>query len=278
MSFKKIALRTTGLGLNILTRINAQKAGKWGLDLFCLPMAKKLKAHQKSYLLNACHKTLDVHGQKVQTYRWGNGAKKILFVHGWASHSYRWKLFVELLKEGDYSIYALDAPGHGLSGGRMLTLPLYSEIIETFTREIGPWDAIVGHSFGGYAIINWLHQHPQSPYLKAAILAAPGEVEDFMQYHYQLMKLSKASIRSLENEFQRRVHKKPSDFSAALLAKDFTYPCLIVHDEEDKDASAAYSKRLHKVWSNSQLILTKGLGHSLKSIELTKTILQFLRS
>ena len=276
MSLQKIALKTVGQCLNLYARLSPKKAGVLGLNLFCLPFSKKLKPYQREFLLDAAYKKLNFNGKQIQIYKWGNGSRKVLLVHGWASHSFRWENYIEELIYKDFSIYAFDAPGHGKSQGKMLTLPMYSEIIHKIVQDIGEIQSIIGHSLGGYAIINWLHHHPQNNDLKTVIMAAPGEVSDFMTMYKQQLGLSVHTSKSIDLEFVQRINKKPSDFSASLLAKDFHYPCLIIHDEEDHDTSVEYSKKLHQVWKDSELHLTQGLGHRLKSNEVIYKVIGFL--
>lgn len=276
MSILNLALKTTGRCLNLYARISPKKAGAAGLNLFCLPFSKKLKTHQRDFLLPARYKTLDFNGKRIQIYRWGQGSRTALFVHGWASHSFRWKNYIESLIENDYTVYAFDAPSHGMSQGRMLTLPMYSEIIHKIVLDIRSLQSIIGHSFGGYAIINWLNNHPQQKDFKAVIMAAPGEVEDFMTMYKEKLGLSKHASHRIDKEFESRIQKKPADFSALLLAKDFSYPCLIIHDEGDCDTDYKYSEKLNQVWKGSQLHITQGLGHRLKSNEVTRKVIEFL--
>lgn len=278
MNLKNIALKTVGKYLNLHAHIRPKQAAAMGLNLFCRPFAKKLKPHQKQYLKEAKYSELEYGQTKIQTYRWGNGTKNILFVHGWASHSYRWRTYIDALVKQNYTVYAFDAPGHGLSRGHYLTLPNYSSIIEQFTEQIGQIDAIVGHSFGGYAILYWLYSYKPSTEIKAVIMAAPGEVSDFMNYYQTQLGLSPKIQHHLDLEFKHRVGKTPQDFSSPLLAKDFSQPALIMHDRNDKDTQYLYSEKLHRAWQGSQLVLTEGLGHNLKSTEVLKTVIAFLTS
>jgi pimeloyl-ACP methyl ester carboxylesterase len=80
----------------------------------------------------------------------------------------------------------------------------------------------------------------------------------------------------LHLEFKHRAGKTPQDFSSPLLAKDFNHPAFIVHDRDDKDTQYQYSEKLHRAWKGSQLLLTDGLGHSLKSNEVRQKVLNFL--
>lgn len=270
-------LKTLGFILNIWAKLNPKQAGALGLDLFCIPLAKKLKSHQKKYLMDNAYRSIMYRGKRIQTYRWGKGKHTILLLHGWGSHSYRWKKYIELLIENDYSVYAFDAPAHGNSEGRMLSLPIYKDIIQMMVAELGTVDAFIGHSFGGYALIYWLNQHSQQEDTKAVIMASPGEVSDFISLYKAKLALSSHASKCIDQAFYQRLNKWPEDFSTTLLAASFKYPCFIIHDEKDTDTHFQYSVKLHSIWKNSELLLTKGLGHSLKSPLVTTSILQFLK-
>ena len=278
MNLKNIALKTVGQYLNLYAHIRPRQAAAMGLNLFCRPFAKKLKLHQKQYLKEAKFSKLEFAQTKIQTYKWGNGPKSVLLVHGWASHSYRWRTYIDALVKLNYTVYAFDAPGHGLSHGHYLTLPKYSAVIEQFTSQIGGIDAIIGHSFGGYAILYWLYAFKPSTNAKAVIMAAPGEVSDFMDQGMKQLNLSLKMQHHLHLEFKHRAGKTPEDFSSSLLAMDLIQPALIVHDRNDQDTQYQYSEKLHRAWQGSKLMLTNGLGHSLKSNEVLQTILAFLAS
>lgn len=266
-----------GLLLNTLGWVFPKLTGKLGFDLFCLPFAKKLKPHQKTYLLKSKWEVILYENDRIQCYRWGKGSKKILLVHGWASHSYRWKSLIEHHKNEDYSFYAFDAPAHGLSEGRFLNLLILSDLIYTIIKQIGPIHGLIGHSIGGYGSLYCLHQNPNLGELRTVILAAPGEVTDFFEYYKKMLGLSNRTNQLLNQAFYLRTGKNPYEFSSSLLAQSIQNKALIIHDKKDRDTDFQYSVRLHDAWKNSELILTEGLGHSLKSKELESVILDFLK-
>jgi pimeloyl-ACP methyl ester carboxylesterase len=278
MKLKNIIQSTIGFYLNIASYLAPSYTARFGFDLFCNPFAKKLKPYQKDYLESAKLSQLDYQGIKIQTYKWGTGSKNILLVHGWASQTYRWKSYIERLIQDDFTIYALDAPGHGLSEGKYLTLIIYCELLGKFKSEIGHLDAMIGHSIGGYAVLYYLHLHPESNTTFTVIMGAPGEVADFFDFYQKSLGLNKNAMQLISDEFIHRIGKNPKDFSALLLAQNVTNPCLIIHDREDKDTDYIYSVKLHDVWKNSILKITTGLGHGLKSKELELEVLDFIKS
>ncbi|MEQ8425360.1 MAG: alpha/beta hydrolase, partial [Cyclobacteriaceae bacterium] len=100
-------------------------------------MAPPVKPHHKQFLETAKLFSFDSAGVELQGYRWGRGEKKITFFHGWQSHTYRWKKYIQTFSQDEYTIYAFDAPAHGLSNGKLANIPIYSDAIRNFLEHIG---------------------------------------------------------------------------------------------------------------------------------------------
>jgi pimeloyl-ACP methyl ester carboxylesterase len=273
---KKLIEKSIGLYFNSLAIINPTLAAKKGFNLFCNPMGQALKPYQITFLETGKDSVLLHENTKIQTYKWGNGSKKVLLIHGWASHSFRWKATIEHLIENDFTVHAFDAPAHGLSTGKILHLILYSKIIDLFLKEHKEVEHIISHSIGGFATIYWLFQNQQNAIKKVVLMGAPGEAEDFFNFYKKTLGLTDKTLNILTAEFIRLLGHEPSYFSASAFAKQVYAQGLIIHDKEDKDTSYENSIKLHNNWKNSKLLLTQGLGHSLKSKGLLEDMVEFI--
>lgn len=135
-SIQKLVLKSIqksiGFYFNLASYIHPKWVAKKGFVLFCSPMSPKLKKHQSDFLATGKDSLLDFETKKIQTYKWGTGSKKILLIHGWTSHSFRWKAYIEQLVAHDFTVYAFDAPAHGLSEGKILHVVLYSKVMDFF--------------------------------------------------------------------------------------------------------------------------------------------------
>ncbi len=273
---QKIIIRFIGKALNALAVISPEYAGKVGFNVFCNPFRAKLKPYQLSFLDTAEKFTIDVDHYKVQCYTWGNGSKKILFVHGWASHSFRWKHYIAYFKEKDYTVYAFDARGHGLSEGKYLNLIINAGYIKAVVDNIGGVDAAICHSFGGFSIAYLLKHFPETKIAKTVIMGAPGEAKHFFSFYQDKLKLSNKTTRAIIDRFKKKLNNIPEYFSSPAFAKEIKIPCLIIHDKNDEEAPVETAIALHKNWSGSSLILTNGLGHHLKAKELIIDVEKFI--
>ncbi|MCU0418970.1 MAG: alpha/beta hydrolase [Cyclobacteriaceae bacterium] len=268
--------KVIGQWLNTLAWVAPAYAGRQGFEWFCTPRGAQIKPHQRAFLDSAHPLTLSVAGETIHGYRWGTGTRKVLFVHGWQSHSFRWKNYIQAMAGDEYTLYALDAPAHGRSEGRILHVPKYAEVINAFLNEVGEVDAIVGHSLGSFAALYALFQNPTLPVRKLVITGTPGEVEEFMHHYRTTLGLSRRALQRIYQHFIGVVGHHPRFYSAARFAESLWLPGLIIHDKGDLDAPYRHAQAIQKNWSHAQLITTRGLGHNLKSAEVIAHVVRFI--
>lgn len=269
-------VKMLGLYLETLAILSPARAARKGFMLFCRPL--RLPANKKQHaFFNSADKFLFEHeGHIVQGYRWGQGEKKILFLHGWQSHTYRWKPYIEALPKKAYTIYSLDAPGHGLSSGNYLTVPLYSALIENFILQHHDVHTVIGHSLGGFSLLHALHHYPTLPVGRVILLAPPGEASDFISVFQKTLGLSEKTVKLVIDHFASRYQVPPDYFSSQKFAAGLKVKGLIIHDEDDQEAPYHYSLPLLTVWKDARLVTTKGYGHNLKSSSVVKEVVDFV--
>jgi pimeloyl-ACP methyl ester carboxylesterase len=273
---KKAIPHLLGRAINTLAIVSPRLAGRIGFRLFCFPMRGKIKGFHHQFLETASQSSMLIKGQEIKLYRWGNGPKTVLFLHGWQSHSFRWKNYVENFPDKDYSLYAIDAPGHGLSGGNFLTVPLYSDIIEKVIVHLGRVDAIVSHSLGSFTTLYTLYRLPLLPVGRIVLLAPPGDAEEFISFYKSTLRLSDRAIQHIKRHFEWFIQEPVSFFAATSFAAHINCAGLIIHDEDDDETSFMHSVNIHKAWKKSRLLLTKGLTHNLKSPEIVREVVEFI--
>jgi pimeloyl-ACP methyl ester carboxylesterase len=273
---KNLIAKTIGLYINVLSLLSPSKAGVRAFLLFCRPFRLSLSEKQLQFFNSADRFLVTADDCQVQAYKWGNGKRKILFLHGWQSHTYRWKAFIDGFSKEEYTIYSLDAPGHGLSSGNFLSVPLYSKVIENFIIAQGPFHAAVGHSIGGFTLMYTLFRLPLLAIGKIVTMAAPGNANDFVTVFKNTIGLSDKALNLMIDEFVNRYGVTPDHFSSERFASSLHVKGLIIHDELDDEAPYQYSVRLNERWKKSTLITTKGIGHNLRSPEIVKHVVNFV--
>lgn len=273
---KKIITKVVGAYLNTLAQVAPKKAAREGFYLFCRPFRAKLSDYHKQFLATADQFSFGHDGINIQAYRFGNGPRKVLFLHGWQSHTFRWKAYIDALDKDEYTIYAFDAPGHGLSGGSYLNVPFYGNIITQLIETIGDVHAVVGHSLGSFSTLYMLHQNPGVKVGRAILMAPPGEANDFIEFYQNMLGLNKKTMTLIRDYFTNEFDRPITWFSTSRFAESINIPGLIIHDKGDREAPYHYAEKINGVWENSQLITTEGLGHNLKSPEVVKMVTGFL--
>ncbi len=273
---KKILITLYGLYLNFLAWAAPSVAAKKGFLLFCRPFRGPITDRQQSFFNSAKRFGFTHSGQVVQAYQWGTGPTKVLFLHGWQSHSYRWKAYVDALSGSGHTVYAFDAPGHGMSGGNFLSVPLYSAMIEGFVRTHGPMHTIVAHSIGGFSLMYALFQYATLEPKKVVIMGTPGEATEFVDVFKTTLSLSDRAVDRVIDYFVKTYDVSPEYFSLTKFAENVHAESLIIHDEDDPEAPYAYAKQLHAALKNSRLMTTRGLGHNLKSPHVVQEVAGFI--
>jgi len=173
----------------------------------------------------------------------------------------------------------MDAPAHGNTSGKLLNLPLYSACAQRVINHYSP-AYIIGHSLGGMAALYNLYKYKidNEPIEKLVTLGSPSELSDFMRQYKNILGLSNRMMRLQEDYFIKTFGFKFSDFSSSKFAKQVAQKGLLIHDELDKIAPYWSSQQVHLNWKNSQLVTTKGLGHSLHQDKVRDVIIDFLKS
>lgn len=273
---KKIITTVLGNYLNTTAFLWPRLAARQGFQLLCYPFPKALKEHHRAFLNTADMFEFYYDDIRIQGYRWGHGPKKVLFLHGWQSHSFRWKNYIESLSPTAYTVYAIDAPGHGLSGGNQLHVVLYSAVICKLIASLEEVHAVISHSMGCFAILHALHIHPLLPVHRLTLLAPPREARDFLALFKKELNLSDRLVNVVQDYLEKEVNSPIDFFSTVKFASSLKIPGLIIHDKDDHDTPYQTAVEIRQLWKNSQLRSTQGLFHNLRSSEVVEEVTHFI--
>src|SRR4026209_375084 len=135
--------------LNLLSVLSKKRAAESAFRLFCTPLRRPTPKYPAIFTSGEpLQFTLE--GHIIHGYRWNaSSGKKALIVHGFESSSKNFDRYIHALIKSNYQVLVFDAPAHGNSTGRKITLPLYLATIRKINELYGPMDAYIGHSFGG---------------------------------------------------------------------------------------------------------------------------------
>ena len=253
----KILLLTAALLEKISTRFVVLFAAK----LFTTPIKHKMPHREFEIDKKSKQSLLSVPtiGKEILVYEWKNSSKKVLLVHGWSGRGTQMFKIVETLIQEGYSVVSFDAPGHGKSAGNSSIMLEFIESIQEIDKKYGPFDAAIGHSLGGMALMNAVKDGFQ---IKHLITIGSGDVvKDIIDDFISKIKLKKSTGMGLSRYFENKYGKTMDSFSAYLSARVISIPVLIIHDENDEDVPVSASLHIHEQLKNGSLLITKKLGH-----------------
>lgn len=274
---EKYIIKLIGSYLNVLSYVSADYAANKALHIFSKPRKGKITPKQKAFLNSAQKEILHYDDLKIATYHWQGDKATILLVHGWESNSARWKRKIDSFTNEGFNVIALDAPAHGASGSNLFNALLYSEFINVVAKKYQP-QILIGHSVGGMASVFYQQKYQLDAIQKMVLLGAPSEFEDALKNYINLLGYNKKIEKSLSRVIINHFGAVPTEFSTSKFAKNITTEGLIIHDMKDPIIPFSDAKLIKSNFKNSTLISTKGLGHSLNSASVTKSIVDFIKS
>ena len=276
-TINKLLPQIIGSYLNVLSHVSADYAANKALHIFSKPRKGKLTPKQEAFLNSAKKEVLYYDDLKISTYHWKGDKATILLAHGWESNSARWKNKIDSFTKEGFNVIALDAPAHGASESKFFNALLYSEFINIVAQKHQP-QIVIGHSVGGMSMVFHQQKYQLESIQKMVLLGAPSEFEDILKNYINLLGYNKKIENSLSRIIINRFGAAPPAFSTSKFVKDIATEGLIIHDVKDPIIPFSDATLITSNFKNSTLISTKGLGHSLNSTSVTKSIVDFIKS
>ncbi|MDO8526430.1 MAG: lysophospholipase [Deltaproteobacteria bacterium] len=150
----------------------------------------------------------------------------IVLVHGLGDHCGRYGSFVDFFTKQGYRVCVYDQRGHGKSGGKRAYADRMEVLLDDLdqfvlfsrreTKQECPW-FIVGHSFGGQLILNFLARRPTL--FHAACATSPN-----LQVAFEIP------------EWKKRLARMVLSFWPTMRFKNLTKPEWISHDAKAVEA------------------------------------------
>jgi len=265
-----------GIVLDWLAFFNKKWSGRILMNWFTIPRTAKAFYFSETFDKEVKRKDLQTSlGSLMATYQWTGVGIVVLLVHGWESNASRWDTLAKILIENGFAPVAIDAPAHGRSQDKNFNVIKYAEYLKTAVEFYRP-QAIIGHSAGGMATVvsmkNW------AGIIKAGvILATPAGLHSLFSYFKNKIGLGKRAFASFENIFADEFGRAPLEFNLVNYFPDHLPSGLIIHDVNDEVIPLEEAETISKHWHNAQLLVTEGLGHSIKSSEIDQKIVNFLK-
>ncbi|MEO8635045.1 MAG: alpha/beta fold hydrolase [Gemmatimonadales bacterium] len=243
--------------------------------IFCRPPAARPRPSEAEFLATGTPLSFKTCAGTLAGWSWGAGPVALL-VHGWGSRAARFRVLAPALVSAGMRVVAYDGPGHGLSPGTETNLPEYATVLQEVTEQLGPLEAVAGHSLGGAAIAVALFRGLT---IRRAVLIAPfGAAADFVDRFAELIGLPAAAQQQMVVNLERRLGFHFSDFIIADLVKQLSTPVLVIHDRDDEDIPLAEGEAIAAAWPGARFHRTAGLGHHaiMRDAETARLVARFM--
>lgn len=265
--------------LRILEFLHPYLGMRLAAFFFARPFRYKLMEREIPVLSQAQKSSVNIKklGKSVFCYHWEGKGPKIMLMHGWSGRATNFYKIIEALMRLDYDIYAFDAPAHGKSRGLTTNLPEFILTLDSLLSRWGPFEAILGHSGGGFSSSYVCADRPE---IKKLILISPFDQSiDLFEKYYELIGLREKSRKLMLDYFFRKTNKNISAFSSSISAQSINAKCMIIHDENDREVELYNAINIEKNLKKGKLIVTQGLGHRriLRDDSVIDQIVSFLK-
>lgn len=272
-------LKVTRLAFAQLEKLSPGMAGRIAFELFCRTPSRRPKGakarevfmvgrnrlRQASLvrlalsrgMAAAHHLPVDGSGEA--------GRPRILVVHGWGSRAEYLSDLAWGLRQTGADVIVLDLPGHGASSGRRLDLKIAAEAIVAAERHFGRFDGVVGHSFGGAALMmaaGGVFSDLQS--LKAAriaLIGSPSSMGEVFNGFATMVGLGRSSVGAMRNRAVEIAGARVEDLDGVSVARRIDRPLLVVHAEDDKEVNVGHAQRYIGVSPHVRHLWANGHGH-----------------
>ena len=251
------APRALRAGMAALGALAPPLAARLGERLFMTPPRHPSPDRELEALTGAEPLAVPFQGGRLQAWRFGEGPA-VLLVHGWGGRGGQMTPLVPALREKGCSVVTFDAPAHGLSSGRLATVPLFGEAAAEVATRVGA-RAAVGHSMGAaglsVALLRGL------PLDAAVFLAPPRSPAGFFQAFSRALGLRPGVERAARERLERRVGMPLVEFDLPRMAGRQSTPLLVVHDRDDREIPWTDGAAIAAAWPGARMMTTERLGH-----------------
>ncbi len=271
------SIKNTG---KFLQFFSTNAAAKFALKLFTTP--PQFEAPERELMLRKSAKNIPIQvpgiEQEVMLYEYGFSKRKILLTHGWAGRGTQLYEIADKLLEHGFMVISYDAPAHGQSGGKRTYLLDNVNTATHIAKTYGPFEAAIGHSFGGITLLN--ANAKEQLFGKIVTIGIEGSMHVILEDFVKKIGLKSKVTTAIEKLILNEYHTEVAQISGNESAKRVTNPVLIIHDINDKDVDVSSAFRLRQNLKNGALVITQGLGHRkiLRDQGVIEKIISFIKN
>jgi pimeloyl-ACP methyl ester carboxylesterase len=225
---------------------------------FTVPKAR-LTGAMRAQLDRARPFTVTVEGHRIAGWTWGHGPA-VYLVHGWGSRGGRLTAYVAPLVAAGFQVVTYDGLGHGVSSGRMSSMPQLARTLRAVVAAMGPARGVIAHSLGASATA--LAMDLGLDVSRVVFVAPAADPVGFTLRWASMIGLRPDVLDQMKASSERRLRFSWDDLDVRAMARRRTTPLLIVHDAGDPVVPWSDGAAIADAWPESRFVTTQNLGHS----------------
>jgi pimeloyl-ACP methyl ester carboxylesterase len=262
-------------GDRVLSVVAPQVAVRVAERLFLTPPRGQRPRTEVDLLATACARSMIAGGRRIETWSWGTGPR-VLLVHGWGGRGAQLGAFVGPLLTRGFSVVTFDAPGHGASDRRVVTIPEMTAAIRAVAASGPSLAGLIAHSVGAVCATRALYEGLE---VGAAVYLGPAaDLVGPAARFTERLGFSRSVREQLHRRIEMRIGQPWSAFDVTALAPALDTPLLVIHDRGDAEVQWQHGAAISRAWSSAELLMTDGLGHRrlLRAPQVVRAAVAFL--
>ena len=273
--------------LRLKLKLQAAISGEWAFrstwQLFITPRRLPVKAWEAAALTAAQLHSVQTSSGRVVYYEWNpTGTRTVLLVHGWEHRASFWGHMAKGLVSAGYRVVALDAPAHGASDGRQVTLVSFAEAVQAVADAVGPVYGVVAHSFGAActAGVPVQFKQPGGGMLpRLVLMSAPSSTRNVAERFADLLRLPHSVVDHMGRFIQQQFNRNAESFSLVEAGRHLPVQrAMLLHDRHDLNVPFADGQAIAATWPTLDFRPTSGLGHNriMRDPSVLEQVVEFL--
>lgn len=200
----------------------------------------------------------------------------VLLLHGWSGRPTQLGALVGVLTRSGYACTVLTAPGHEEGNYRYSSLKDFAEYAAWINQNQGPFDAAVGHSLGGAALL--MAAEHGAHWSKIVAISAFGRTERVFQEFIRQSGLPDHYVGRLFQRVKDEFGTDPRQYSPD--RSSYGGALHLIHAPDDVEVPFEDAELLHVAFPQSTLLPIPNGGHRkiLWMPETGKAVLGYLES
>ena len=262
----------------ILQFFSTTLATNFALKIFRTPPKFKIPEREAMMRESAKKEIISIPSidKEIMVYEYGYSKQKVLLVHGWSGRGTQLYDIADNILENRMMVVSFDAPAHGLSKGDTTNFPEYVAAINYVNEIYGPFEAAIGHSFGGVSLLATLKGN--NFVKKLIVIGIDCSINNVIDNFVKKLQLKQKVATKIKKHLTTLFKEDIESVSPCETAKNTLIPTLVLHDTMDVDVDVSNAYKIRQNLVKGELLVTNGLGHRriLRNKKVINRIIDFI--